>query len=202
MTKEDLAAERKKHGLTQMDLAEKLGVSRQTVSKWETGAAFPSSENLIALSQLYGISIDGMMFGEPAHQEEETPPPEPEPGPSARIPDSAFFGSPAGVPDCIPASPPARIPDCVPANAPADVPLDPLAGARRNKAKPNLFTLCIAALVILAVTIIACFAIYLTHGELNKPAPEDNCVPAEEIEGEEFDPSIIVKTIPWRPLQP
>lgn len=54
---------RKRQGLSQEELAEALNVSRQTVSKWETGAALPSAENLLALSRLYGVSVDGLLTG-------------------------------------------------------------------------------------------------------------------------------------------
>ena len=50
--KENLQHFRKRQGLSQIELAEALAVSRQTISKWETGAALPSAENLAALGQL------------------------------------------------------------------------------------------------------------------------------------------------------
>ena len=46
---------RKQHKLTQMELANELEVTRQAVSKWEQGTAFPSTENLIQLGKLYGV---------------------------------------------------------------------------------------------------------------------------------------------------
>lgn len=49
---------RKKEGLTQAQVAEAIGVSRQAVSKWESGTASPSLDNLNSLSILYGVSID------------------------------------------------------------------------------------------------------------------------------------------------
>ena len=49
---------RKKHGLSQEELADKLGVSRQAVSKWERSEASPDTDNLIELAKLYDISID------------------------------------------------------------------------------------------------------------------------------------------------
>lgn len=49
---------RKKHGYTQDDLAKKLKVSRQAVSKWETGTTIPDIEALLALSKLYGLTIN------------------------------------------------------------------------------------------------------------------------------------------------
>ncbi len=56
-----LADLRKKNGLSQEDLAGKLGISRQAVSKWERGEASPDLDNLIILSKLYGVSIDSMI---------------------------------------------------------------------------------------------------------------------------------------------
>ena len=54
---ERLSQMRKAHSFTQMELAEALGVSRQAVSKWEVGSSVPSTDNLIRLSQLYGITL-------------------------------------------------------------------------------------------------------------------------------------------------
>ena len=52
---------RKKCNMTQEFVAETLGVSRQAVSKWETGTSEPSTSNLIALSKLYGVSADEIL---------------------------------------------------------------------------------------------------------------------------------------------
>ena len=49
---------RKQKGLSQLKLAEELGVSRQAISKWEVGTAVPSTENMRSLSKLYGVSLD------------------------------------------------------------------------------------------------------------------------------------------------
>ena len=62
----NLATLRKKHGLTQLELAEKLNVSRQAISKWEVGAAVPSTDNLKTLSVLYEVSVDDILKGETA----------------------------------------------------------------------------------------------------------------------------------------
>ena len=59
-----LASLRKQKGLTQTDLAEKLNVSRQAISKWEGGAAVPSTENLRVLSDLYGVTVDYLLNDE------------------------------------------------------------------------------------------------------------------------------------------
>ncbi|MGN0521951.1 MAG: helix-turn-helix domain-containing protein [Eubacterium sp.] len=52
---------RKLNGFSQEELAEKLGVSRQTISKWERAESSPDTDNLIALSKLYGITIDELV---------------------------------------------------------------------------------------------------------------------------------------------
>ncbi len=52
---------RTKKGLSQEKLAERLGVSRQSVSKWEQGYAVPSSDNVLELSKIYGISADAIL---------------------------------------------------------------------------------------------------------------------------------------------
>lgn len=49
---------RKKSGLSQEELAEKLGISRQAISKWERAEASPDTDNLIALAKIYNISLD------------------------------------------------------------------------------------------------------------------------------------------------
>ena len=49
---------RKQKGLTQLDLAERLNVSRQAISRWEVGVAVPSTENLKGLGDLYGVSVE------------------------------------------------------------------------------------------------------------------------------------------------
>ncbi len=59
-----LVSLRKKKRLSQMELAEMLQVSRQAISKWETGKAVPSIENLKCLSELYQISMDDVISSE------------------------------------------------------------------------------------------------------------------------------------------
>ncbi|MEB2588333.1 helix-turn-helix domain-containing protein [Bacillus cereus] len=58
---ERLKEERGKRNWSQNDLAEKLHVSRQSVSKWETGKNYPSIEIIIHLSDLFGITIDELL---------------------------------------------------------------------------------------------------------------------------------------------
>lgn len=58
---EKLAALRKKHGYSQLHVAECLNVSRQAISRWEVGSSVPSTENLMELSRLYGVSLDELV---------------------------------------------------------------------------------------------------------------------------------------------
>ena len=57
---------RKQAGMSQEQLAEKLGVSRQAVTKWETDAGIPDIENVMAISALFNISIDDLLSNEKA----------------------------------------------------------------------------------------------------------------------------------------
>ncbi len=59
--REKLICLRKKRGLTQQELAEAVNVSRQAISKWELGAAQPSTENFRSLSMLYGVPVDVLL---------------------------------------------------------------------------------------------------------------------------------------------
>ncbi len=52
---------RKSHNYTQEDLAGKLNISRQAVSKWETGTAIPDLEVLLKISRLYGITVNDIL---------------------------------------------------------------------------------------------------------------------------------------------
>lgn len=58
---ETLKAHRVRCKMTQEFVAEALGVSRQAVSKWETGAADPSTSNLLALAKLFGVSAEALL---------------------------------------------------------------------------------------------------------------------------------------------
>ena len=68
---------RKEHKLSQEALAEKLGLSRQSISKWERAEASPDTDNLIALAEVYGITLDQLLGNnepktEPQPQPEQT----------------------------------------------------------------------------------------------------------------------------------
>ena len=54
---------RKQKGFSQEELAEKINVSRQTISKWEIGSSTPEMEKLIMLSEVFEISLDQLVLG-------------------------------------------------------------------------------------------------------------------------------------------
>ena len=53
---------RKQKGFSQEELANRLNVSRQTISKWEVGESTPDMENLVAISELFEISLDELVL--------------------------------------------------------------------------------------------------------------------------------------------
>lgn len=59
-----LAMLRKMKGMTQQEIADRLGVSNKTVSKWESGGGFPDITVLPALAELYGVTADDILAGE------------------------------------------------------------------------------------------------------------------------------------------
>lgn len=61
---EKLQKLRKSNGMSQEKLAEAVGVSRQAVSKWESGQSYPELDKLIALSELFQISLDSLIKDE------------------------------------------------------------------------------------------------------------------------------------------
>ena len=73
------------HRMSQGDLAEALDVSRQSVSKWETGASVPELEKLVKLAQLFEISLDELVTGQPP-RETGSPPPASPPSSSPPVP--------------------------------------------------------------------------------------------------------------------
>lgn len=58
---EKLSLLRKQRGMTQLELAEELNVSRQAVSRWEQGISKPSTENLVRIGELLDVSIDTLV---------------------------------------------------------------------------------------------------------------------------------------------
>lgn len=77
---EKLSKARKEKGLSQLEVAEAMQVSRQAVSRWEVGSTAPSVENLSLLSELYGVSLDYLI-----KDEEEKVKPEEEQGNKSEI---------------------------------------------------------------------------------------------------------------------
>ena len=63
---EKLQKMRKEKGLSQEALAEMLNVSRQAISKWESGQAYPETDKLIIVSEIFGVTVDSLLKdGEP-----------------------------------------------------------------------------------------------------------------------------------------
>lgn len=70
---EKLILLRKEHELSQEQLAEQLSVSRQAVSKWESGASIPDLDKIIKMSQLFGVSVDYLVKDDAVQTNETTP---------------------------------------------------------------------------------------------------------------------------------
>lgn len=58
---EKLKKAREQIGYSQQDVADKLNISRQSISRWENGWTYPDIENLIVLSNLYNVSLDELL---------------------------------------------------------------------------------------------------------------------------------------------
>ena len=58
---EKIVSLRKARNMSQEELAERLGVSRQAVSRWEVGSALPDASNILQLSKLFGVSADYLL---------------------------------------------------------------------------------------------------------------------------------------------
>ena len=64
---------RKEKGISQEELANIVGVSRQAVQKWESGASKPDMDNLVALSRYFGVTLDYLVTGEQPSAPEQLP---------------------------------------------------------------------------------------------------------------------------------
>ena len=75
---EKISALRSQHEMSQGDLAEKMNVSRQSISKWETDTSVPELDKLIQLSEVFHITLDELVKGDvpPTHEENEDTEPE------------------------------------------------------------------------------------------------------------------------------
>lgn len=60
---ERISALRRAHGYSQEQLAERLGVSRQAVSRWEAGSSMPELAKLVTLCELFEVSLDALVRG-------------------------------------------------------------------------------------------------------------------------------------------
>lgn len=69
MFQENLISLRKLNGLSQEELAEKVGISRQTLSKYETGESLPDIEKTKAIADVFGVSLDDLVNYNPAENE-------------------------------------------------------------------------------------------------------------------------------------
>ena len=65
MFKDNLVQLRKAHEMTQEDLAEKIGVSRQSVAKWEAGDSLPDIDRCRSIAEIFGVSLDDLTNYEP-----------------------------------------------------------------------------------------------------------------------------------------
>lgn len=77
MFKDNLISLRKIHGYSQDELAEKIGVTRQTLSKYETGESLPDIERCKRLADIFGVSMDDLVNYEKTDRENlglEVPP--------------------------------------------------------------------------------------------------------------------------------
>lgn len=63
-TGEKIVYQRKKHSITQEDLADQVGVSRQTVSKWEGNLALPDTASIARLADIFDVSTDYLIRDE------------------------------------------------------------------------------------------------------------------------------------------
>ena len=61
MLKENLIMLRNMHGISQEDLSEKIGISRQAYAKWESGATVPDIEKCKRLADYYGVTVDSLL---------------------------------------------------------------------------------------------------------------------------------------------
>ena len=61
---------RKQKGLSQEELAGRLNVSRQTISKWEVGESTPDMDNLVSISELFGVSLDELVLDKTSEKEQ------------------------------------------------------------------------------------------------------------------------------------
>lgn len=64
-----IKTEREKLTMSQDDLAQKMAISRQAISKWETGSSYPDIEKILKLSEIFHLSLDELVKGDRSFQE-------------------------------------------------------------------------------------------------------------------------------------
>ena len=74
MLKDNLLLLRNMHGLSQEEIAGKVGVSRQAYAKWESGVTIPDVEKCSKLARLYGTTVDGLLKTEEMDDGRRLPP--------------------------------------------------------------------------------------------------------------------------------
>lgn len=81
-----LIALRKEKGLTQAQLAEAINICRQSISDWERGVTKPTQDNLLLLSELYGVSVDYLLGKDVSPAAPAVPVPEQQPQQQTQAP--------------------------------------------------------------------------------------------------------------------
>lgn len=81
-----LIALRKEKGLTQAQLAEAINICRQSISDWERGVTKPTQDNLLLLSELYGVSVDYLLGKDVSPSAPAVPVPEQQPQQQTQAP--------------------------------------------------------------------------------------------------------------------
>lgn len=161
---------RTSRGVSQEELAELVGVSRQTVSKWESGDARPSADNLMRLSQVFQLPVEAFL-------RDDWKPPEQQAVEAAVI---------------LPEVPPE--PDVDPEPPPAEAP--PLAPTKARRWPVAL--ICAGVVCALLLSIAALIGIYSIKQQL-EPEVSTTPIEEAEIEGEEVNESAIIGTFTLYP---
>ena len=74
MLSDNLRSLRRRRGETQEQVAEAVGITRQALSKWESGASLPDLPNCAALADYYGVTVDDLLRYDPAREGLPVPP--------------------------------------------------------------------------------------------------------------------------------
>ena len=170
---------RTQRGISQETLAELIGVSRQTVSKWESGTAQPSAENLTNLGRVFQLPIDAFL------KEDWTPPEQQAVEAMAILPEAPpDTGAEHGA-------------------APAEAPPESVNEAPRPviPAKDRRWPAAVMCAGIVCALVIGIAALIGIHSINEKLEPADTAVPIEELKDEEVDISQI-ESVTLQPLQP